>query len=120
MIVNKFETEDGVTLFRLNGKLIDSTLDSPKSGIDTALDDGHLWLVVNCSELLVVDQAGIGFLLSRVRQSRKRSGDMALAGLQPAALQLLSESDNGETIRNFGHEEEAIDYLRACRKKGRK
>ena len=115
MIVNKFETEDGVIIFRLNGKLIDSSLESPKSGIDSAFDEGHLWLVVNGEGLNVVDQAGAGFLLSRIRQARKRGGELLLSGLGSAILALLGESD--PTLEVQADEEAAIAELRVRRKK---
>ena len=112
MVISKFTTEDGVTIFRLSGKLISATLDKLKSGLDNAIAESGCKIVVNLENADVVDSVAAGLLISRRKMAKKKDGFLEFCGLQPAVEKLFALADLDNPLETHPSEEEAIASIR--------
>jgi anti-anti-sigma factor len=112
MVIGKFATEDGVTIFRLNGKLISSTLDKLKTAVDDALGEGAGKVVLNLKHVNIMDSVTVGLLISRFKMARKKGGSLKFCELQPAVKKLFSLADLDKWLEIYYMENEALDAIR--------
>ncbi|MBF0171264.1 MAG: STAS domain-containing protein [Nitrospinae bacterium] len=113
MIISKFSTDDGITIFRLSGKLIASTLDGVKTGLDAALAEEKARVVLNFKLVNIIDSVAVGLLISRFKTAKKKKGAMLFTDLQPALMRLLALADLDKWLDIHESEEEALAALRA-------
>ncbi len=112
MTINKFSTDDGITIFRLSGKLIASTLDGLKTNLDTALADDGARVVLNFKLVNIIDSVAVGLLISRFKAAKKKKGAMLFTDLQPALMRLLALADLDKWLDIHPSEDEALTVLR--------
>ena len=113
MIVSKFETEDNITIFRLSGKLIASTVDGIKGGMDSALEDEGAMVVINFKLVNIIDSVAVGFLISRFKTAQKKHSYFRFCEMQPAIKQLLAMADLDKWLEIYDFEEDALGSIRA-------
>jgi len=114
MIISKYETEDGITIFRLSGKLISATLDKLKAGLDGVIAlGGNIRIVVNLKDVGLIDSVAVGLMISRHKLVKKKNGIMRFCCLQPAISKLFSLTDLDQMAGIDTEEEEALDNVRA-------
>lgn len=118
MVISKFATDDGITIFRLKGKLISATLDKLKAALNGALAAGESRIVMNLDEVSVVDSVAAGLLLSRRRIAARKGGMMSFCGLQPAVEKLFRLADIESGFSAHESEEEAVSAVKAGAKTG--
>lgn len=70
-----------VLVFSIQGDLDAFTVQKVRKTLDQLLDDGHRWIVVNCSELSYINSTAIGVLVGRMHHLRRLEGELALAEL---------------------------------------
>jgi anti-anti-sigma factor len=112
MVINKFVTDDGVTIFRLSGKLIASTLDNLKTSLDTVLEEENPKIVLNFKLVNIIDSVAVGLLISRYKIAKKKKSHLKFSDLQPALQRLLALADLDKWLEIYNAEDEAIDSIR--------
>ncbi len=65
-------------------------------------------VILDCSGLLYLDSSGLGALLSCLRKTVAKGGDMKLAGLAPAALMVLELTRTQKVFSIFESVQEAM------------
>lgn len=83
-------TDDGHTVFVLSGHLDAGHAASLKELLKQAIDTGSVRLVVDMAEVPFVDSAGLSALVFGLKLARRAGGDLALSGVQPQTLTILS------------------------------
>lgn len=116
MVINKFVTDDGITIFRLSGKLISSTLDKVKTNVDGALAEDGAMIVLNMKHVHIIDSVAVGLLISLFKTAKKKKGFLRFSDIQPAIKKLFSLADLDKWLEIHPSEEEAINSIRADRK----
>lgn len=112
MVIGKFATEDGITIFRLNGKLIISTIDKLKTALDGALAEGAGKVILNLKQVNIMDSMTVGLLISRFKVAKKKNGALKFCELQPAVKKLLSMADLDKWLDIYDWEKEALNAIR--------
>lgn len=111
MIIEKYTAAQDVALFRLKGKLISSSMDKLKAGLDAALAGGAVKVAVNLRGVEVLDSAAVGLLISRSRAAKKAGGALILCEPQPGARALLQLVDAAGALPVWETENEAVASL---------
>jgi len=76
---------DEILLLALAGRLDAFGAPELRQRLDEAIAEGQVRLVVDLSEVALVDSNGLGALVGGMKQARQSGGDLKLAGLQPTA-----------------------------------
>jgi anti-anti-sigma factor len=113
MTIGKFTTEDGITIFRLSGKLISSTLDKLKTTLDTELNEDNARIALNLKLVNIMDSVAVGLLISRFKTAKKKGAPLKFCELQPAIKKLFSLADLDKWLEVTETEEEALASIRA-------
>ena len=113
MVISKFITDDGVTILRLSGKLIASSLDPLKTSLDTILEDGGKGIILNLKLINIIDSVAVGLLISRFKTAQKQEVAFKFCELQPAIKRLLSLADLDKWLEIYESEEEALEAIKA-------
>ena len=118
LVINKFVADDGIVILRVGGKIISSSMEKLKSGLDTVLaDNANCKIVINCKDVNIIDSAAVGLLISRAKSARKRGGCIYFCEPQPAIYRLFSMVDADRWLEIFTTEDEAIASLKAGKKR---
>jgi len=110
MEISKFITDNGTTIFRVSGKLIYSSVDKLKTGIDSAIEEGASKIIINLKGANIIDSASVGLLLSRSRAAKKKGGYFCFCELQPAIAKLFMMIGADQKLEIFMTENEALEY----------
>jgi len=112
MEISKFITDNGTTIFRVSGKLIYSSIDKLKTGIDSVIEEGVSKIIVNLKDTNIVDSASVGLLVSRSKVAEKRDGFLCFCELQPAIAKLFTMVGANQRLDIFNTERQALEYTR--------
>jgi stage II sporulation protein AA (anti-sigma F factor antagonist) len=113
MVISKYVTEDGVTILRLSGKLIASTLDPLKTALDTILAEEGGKIILNLKLINIIDSVAVGLLVSRFKTAQKKKTAFKFCELQPAIKKLLSLADLDKWLEIYDNEDEARTSIKA-------
>ncbi|PKL58807.1 MAG: anti-sigma factor antagonist [Methanomicrobiales archaeon HGW-Methanomicrobiales-4] len=83
------QTSGGVTIVDVSGRMDASTSRDVESALNTLIDAGSLKIVFNGKELTYISSSGLRVILSSLKRLRQIGGELALAALQPAPLEVI-------------------------------
>ena len=89
MIVEIEQTEQGIALARLSGRLDAAAAPHVLTRLKDTVADGKSRLAVDLSEVSFIDSTGLGTLVSGLKAARKAEGDLRLVAPSPQAQRLL-------------------------------
>jgi anti-sigma B factor antagonist len=89
MIVDMEQTEQGIALARLSGRLDAAAAPHVLARLKDAVAGGKSRLAVDLSEVSFIDSTGLGTLVSGLKAARKAEGDLRLVAPSPQAQRLL-------------------------------
>ena len=113
MTLHKFVTDDQVIIYRIDGKMISSTIDNLKASLDAALEGEGRGIVINCSKAVIIDATSLGLLISRARAATKKGWRFCFCEPQPATRKLLEIMDTDHKLNIYNTENEAISFISA-------
>jgi len=111
--INKFVTDDEVTIFRISGKLVSSSIEKLKASLDTSLENGELKIVVNCKEIYLADSSSVGLLISRARNAGKKGGHLIFCEARAAVERLISIMNQDNYLDISEYEKDALEKIRS-------
>lgn len=114
MNISKYVTDDGVCIYRVSGKVISSSMDKLRAGLDSVMENDNCNVVVNCKNVNIIDSAAVGFLISRSRLIKKKGGAIRFCEPQPAIYKLFSMVDAEKWLDIHDSEEAALAAIRAA------
>ena len=77
--------EKDILLLALTGRLDAFGAPQLRQRLDEAIAEGQVRLIVDLSEVALVDSSGLGALVGGLKRVRQNGGDLKLVGLQPTA-----------------------------------
>ena len=107
------EKKQTVLLVRLTGELDHHTSEQLKTKIEMVLEDNDVikHLVLNLESLSFMDSSGIGVILGRYKQIKKRNGEVIVCSISPQIKRLFEMSGLFKIIRLEPSEEIALETL---------
>lgn len=101
-----------VSVIRLKGALrLGQAVDDFRSAMDRVFGDGSINLVINITDVPMIDSSGIGLLVRSQVHAKQRGGKVTLVNPSPFAIQTLKitgvlnifdvSNDEQEAIRSF-------------------
>ena len=99
---------NSVTILSLNGSI--DAMNAPKitEYIHDLVAKGNIKLVADFSGVDYTSSAGLRVLLGAIKETRAKSGDMRLAGVQPDVLKVLNLSGFTNILKLFDGVDEAV------------
>ena len=100
----------GVNLIRLRGDLkMGQPVDSLRQAIDETTDGGGYQLVLNLTDVPMVDSSGIGVLVRTLTSVKQRGGSLKLVNPSKFTTQTLKLVGVLNLFEVFGEEEQALN-----------
>lgn len=107
------EKKQTVLLVRLTGELDHHTSEQLKTKIEMVLEENDViqHLVLNLQSLSFMDSSGIGVILGRYKQIKKRNGEVIVCSISPQIKRLFEMSGLFKIIRLEESERNALETL---------
>lgn len=106
----KFRTEKGnVLVVDVEGDLDARVAADLKEGLNGKIDEGNSWLLINLTEVPYMDSAGLGVLVSGLKNTNRKSGDLRVYGLQPDVKNIFELTRLNKVFQIFDNEETALE-----------
>lgn len=99
---------ENVSVLKVSGNLDTSTSKLLKKALLDLVKEEHYNIVVDMRKVVQINYMGVGTLLERLRQVRKLSGDLKLAGLNQITRKALSMVGASKVFETYDNEEAAI------------
>ena len=80
---------DGVTIVDVSGRMDAATSRDVESALQTLIEGGTRKIVFNGKELTYISSSGLRVILASLKRLRQDGGELALAALQPAPLEVI-------------------------------
>jgi len=97
-----------VAVVKIGGSLDAETIDQLRQKADLFLSRGTIKFVVDLSSLEFVDSMGLGLLISFLRRTRDKKGDVKMFGLKGEVRDVFEITRLGKLFEIFSSEEEAL------------
>lgn len=97
-----------VSVLKISGNLDTSTSKLLKRALVELIKEEHYNIVVDMKKVVQINYMGVGTLLERLRQLRKLSGDLKLAGLNRVTRKALSMVGASKVFETYDTEEDAV------------
>jgi anti-sigma B factor antagonist len=110
------ERTDEATILRLSGRLeLDDGDIVFRDHIDRLVSEGRVRIVLDLKDVVRIDSAGIGMLVSKYLSARKRGGTIKLLHLTPHSGHLLAITGLRVIFEVFDDETAALRSFAAAR-----
>ena len=101
-----------VSVIRLKGGLrLGQAVDDFRAAMDRAFGDGVINLVINITDVPMIDSSGIGLLVRSQVHAKQRGGKVKLINPSPFATQTLKITGVLNIVEISNDEQEAIQSL---------
>ena len=106
----KYRTEKGnVLVVDVEGDLDARVAADLKEGLNGKIDEGSSWLLINLTDVPYMDSAGLGVLVSGLKNTNRKSGDLRVYGLQPDVKNIFELTRLNKVFQIFDNEETALE-----------
>jgi anti-anti-sigma factor len=99
---------EGVTVLSLNGSIDAITAPEITEFIQAQIAKGNTKLVADLRGVDYTSSAGLRVLLGAIKDTRARSGDLRLAGIQPDVQKVLNLSGFTNILKIFDNTDAAV------------
>ncbi len=96
-----------IWLVSVSGRLDQNLTSDLEARLKTLLDEGHLSLVIDLSEVTFVNSGGLRCLVTVWRQARERGGNVVLCNLSPRISQVFNTVGFNKVFDIYPSHEEA-------------
>ena len=79
-----------------------------KLTLNEKIEGGKVWILVNLSEVPYMDSAGLGVLVSGLKNTNRQNGDLRLWGLQPDVRNIFELTRLNKVFQIFEDEGAAL------------
>jgi anti-anti-sigma factor len=110
-VISKFVTKEGVTIFRIQGKLILSTVEILRKNLENLLQKEGSKIILNLGEVTVLDSPARDVLAEMAKEAVGKGSVLCFAEMPPAAGRLVNLPELKGVIQRFKTEEEALESL---------
>jgi len=104
----KYRDEGSTLVIDVTGDLDARSAGDLKLALNEKIDTGKVWLLVNLSEVPYMDSAGLGVLVSGLKNTNRQNGDLRLWGLQPDVRNIFELTRLNKVFQIFEDEQSAL------------
>jgi anti-sigma B factor antagonist len=98
-----------VVILELKGRLVLEEVEADlRRAIDGLIEQGRVSLILNLQEVVYIDSAGLGFLVSKYVSLHRRGGDLKLVSMTPRVAHVLEITRLSSVFASCPSEEEAL------------
>ena len=105
------QTDNGTLVIRLGGKLDAESTDYFFTCVQDEIENGHHKIVVNCSDLGFISSVGLGALIRARSRVAKAGGQIFLARVDSAIMNVLSIMNLDKVFDIYPRERDAIEAM---------
>ena len=80
-----------------------------KLTLNEKIEAGKVWVLVNLSEVPYMDSAGLGVLVSGLKNTNRQNGDLRLWGLQPDVRNIFELTRLNKVFQIFEDEKAGLE-----------
>lgn len=102
------EEANDVLLVDVAGDLDARSAGDLKLTINEKIEGGKVWILINLSEVPYMDSAGLGVLVSGLKNTNRQNGDLRLWGLQPDVRNIFELTRLNKVFQIFEDEASAL------------
>lgn len=88
-ISSRVRETEGVPVIDVSGEVDIYTTPQFKEAVNEALQQGHLHIIINLTDVAYMDSSGFGTLLSATKRLRPQNGGIYLVGCNEAVSRML-------------------------------
>lgn len=107
-IVCREEEANDVLIVDVTGDLDARSAGDLKLTLNEKIEGGKVWILVNLSEVPYMDSAGLGVLVSGLKNTNRQNGDLRICGLQPDVRNIFELTRLNKVFQIFEDEASAI------------
>lgn len=108
-IVCREEEANDVLIVDVTGDLDARSAGDLKLTLNEKIEGGKVWILVNLSEVPYMDSAGLGVLVSGLKNTNRQSGDLRIYGLQPDVRNIFELTRLNKVFQIFEDEASALE-----------
>jgi len=114
LIVNEMKvvqvtTDEGVTVTRLQGKLVQSTLTPLKTFFDGLPEQGTAKILMNFRDVNIIDSVAVGFLAAKLKEFQDRGEQLKLCCLRDPIKTLFKVTDLEKHFEIYDTEDKGLE-----------
>jgi anti-anti-sigma factor len=102
------EIVDGVVVIKLSGLVDSANSHLLESRLGELVEDGHVKLVFDLSDIDYISSAGWGIFVSEMRGIREKEGDLKLSGMAPDVRDVFELLEFDSLLTPYNDVSEAI------------
>lgn len=102
---------EGVTIVNVSGRMDAATSRDVETSLNALYDQGIKKIVFNGAELTYISSSGLRVILASLKKLRQNGGEMALASLQPAPLEVIRMTGFDRIFTIFDTPEQAVSSI---------
>ena len=107
-IVCREEEANDVLIVDVTGDLDARSAGDLKLTINEKIEGGKVWILINLSDVPYMDSAGLGVLVSGLKNTNRQNGDLRLWGLQPDVRNIFELTRLNKVFQIFEDEAGAL------------
>lgn len=112
MNIYKIETPDGLSVLRMQGKCVASSVGVLQKAIEGLPDSNSNRVILNFRNINMIDSYALGYLADCLKDIQKKNGQLRLCHLQSFVYKILSMSDMDKHFDICTTEDEAIESIK--------
>ena len=108
------QTSGDVEILRISGSLDMYSFPRLESQLQTAFQQGHYRLLIDCGNLEYVGSAGLGALIGFTKQAREHNGDVKLLNVPERIVKIIELLGFTKVLKLYNNEPEALASFTAA------
>ncbi|MFH0967003.1 MAG: STAS domain-containing protein [Methanobacteriota archaeon] len=105
------QSSDGIIIMDVSGRMDATTSRDVETALNTLIEAGNLKIVFNGIELTYISSSGLRVILSSLKRLRQNGGELALAALQPAPLEVIRMTGFDRIFTIYESAQQAVSTL---------
>jgi anti-sigma B factor antagonist len=97
-----------ICTLKVKGKFQSAAVREFDAAVESALDSGHIYLILDLEDMPVIDSSGIGAVVNALRRSKQFGGDTKLVNPSPFAARTFKMVGILSLFGVYTSEEEAM------------
>lgn len=108
----EFEIKDNILLLRLIGELDHHSAEPLREKISSLIEQQQIkHVILNLAQLQFMDSSGLGVILGRYNQIKKRDGEMIVCAISPIIERIFEMSGLFKIVQLTKTEQSALERL---------
>jgi anti-sigma B factor antagonist len=102
---------DGITIIDVSGRMDAATSRDVETALNSIIESGTRKIVFHGKDLSYISSSGLRVILASLKRLKQDSGEMALAALQPAPLEVIKMTGFDRIFTLYETDELAVKAL---------